>query len=97
MQAACKDNPLNHGSFLNEKGAFLNGGKLREIIAVVESHTPRKEKCHPRQQEISLPQQCGKSRSVANPFMLILDQVSLFALKQHKKYLTAHVLLLIHC
>lgn len=57
MQAACKDNPLNHGSFLNEKGAVVNGGKLREIIAVVESHILSKAKCHPRQQEIPLPQQ----------------------------------------
>lgn len=70
--------------------------KFRKINAVVESHTPHKQKCHLRQQEILLPQQCRKSRRVANPFMLILDQVSFFALKQHKKYLVAHILVLIN-
>lgn len=70
------------GSFVNEKGEFLDRGKLRKIIAVVESPTPHKEKWHPRQQG-------DKSRHVTNPFMLILDLI--FALKQHKKYLAAHV------
>lgn len=51
------------GSFVNEKGEFLNRGKLRKIIAVVDSHTPHsKEKWHPRQQEILLQKQtCCKS------------------------------------
>lgn len=36
------------------------------------------------------------SRLFANPLMLTLDQISFFALKQHKKCLAACILVLIH-
>lgn len=87
--SSVQEQSTDHGSFLNEKGAFLNGGKLRKIIAVVASHAPHKEKCHPRQQEILLPQQCRKSRRVANPLMLVLDQVP-FLLSNNIKNTSPH-------
>lgn len=69
-------------------------GKLMKMNPTGQSYAPCKKKCHQCQQEIRLPQQYGK-QAFCKSIQAYFRSNTIFALKQHKKYLVAYVLVFI--